>query len=85
MCKIGTGFSDEVLKAAFELLKDKTTPNCPREYRVSQQMESVDVWFTPSVVWEVKGADFQVIYHSLSFPQFIPAELETPTPIKGLA
>lgn len=25
-------------------------------------MEKVDVWFTPSVVWQIKGADFQVKY-----------------------
>jgi DNA ligase-1 len=30
ICKIGTGFTDEVLKAAYEYLKDKVVPSCPR-------------------------------------------------------
>ena len=30
ICKIGTGFSDEVLKAAHEFFKDKVIPHCPR-------------------------------------------------------
>ena len=60
LCKIGTGFSDQVLKAAHEYFKDKASPKCPTEYRISAQMQKVDVWFEPAVVWEVKGADFQV-------------------------
>lgn len=51
ICNIGTGFSDEVLKAAYEELKDKTVPTCPKDYRISNQLDKVDVWFTPSVVW----------------------------------
>ena len=27
---------------------------------ISSQTDKVDVWFPPSVVWEIKGADFQV-------------------------
>lgn len=46
----------------------------PREYRISNNSETVDVWFTPSAVWEVKGADFQVIIKIFSFLQFIHAE-----------
>lgn len=30
ICKIGTGFSDEVLRLAHEQLKDTTVPNCPK-------------------------------------------------------
>jgi DNA ligase-1 len=59
LCKIGTGFSDVVLEEMHKYFADKAVPNCPREYRVASQDEA-DVWFTPSIVWEVKGADFQV-------------------------
>ena len=30
LCKIGTGFSDEVLEAAFNFFKDKTVAHCPK-------------------------------------------------------
>lgn len=33
----------------------------PKDYRISEGAEKMDVWFTPSAVWEVKGADFQVL------------------------
>jgi hypothetical protein len=36
----------------------------------------MDVWFTPSAVWEVKGADFQVIVHLCSFLPSIHVESE---------
>jgi DNA ligase-1 len=35
LCKIGTGFSDEVLEAATKFFSDKVVPSCPRDYRVS--------------------------------------------------
>lgn len=44
----------------------------------------MDVWFTPSAVWEVKGADFQVIINIFSSHQFIHAELEKQTQTEEL-
>ncbi len=60
ICKIGTGFSDEVLQSAYEFFKDKISEFKPREYKTTNGGEEPDVWFVPSAVWEVKGADFQV-------------------------
>lgn len=34
-------------------------------------MEKVDVWFEPAVVWEIKGADFQVHFDIFSYLQCI--------------
>jgi hypothetical protein len=45
--------------------------------------ENIDAWFTPSAVWEVKGADFQVNVDLYSSLPFTPAELETQIPIEG--
>ena len=49
----------------------------PKQYKISESSEKVDVWFNPSAVWEVKGADFQVIIYLFSFPLYIRVELET--------
>lgn len=76
ICKIGTGFSDEVLQKAHEFFQDKITPVMPREYRIPSNCEPMDVWFTPSAVWEVKGADFQVTLMLFSFPLSTHAESE---------
>ena len=35
ICKIGTGFSDDVLQKAHEFFQDKIAPFMPREYRIS--------------------------------------------------
>lgn len=84
ICKIGTGFSDEVLQKAHEFFQDKITPVMPREYKMATNGENIDVWFTPSAVWEVKGADFQVNIDLFSFLLFTPAESETQTPTEEL-
>ena len=76
LCKIGTGFSDEVLQKAYEFFQDKISPNKPKQYSLSDNADSVDVWFQPCAVWEVKGADFQVIVMLLSYHQFILVEWE---------
>lgn len=79
ICKIGTGFSDEVLQKAYEFFEDKIAINMPKEYKISEG-EPVDVWFKPCAVWEVKGADFQVNIYLFSCPLFTLAESETQTP-----
>lgn len=55
ICKIGTGFSDEILEACFKFFQDKLIPAPLNNYLVKDF--KADVWFTPSVVWEIKGAD----------------------------
>ena len=51
ICKIGTGFSDEVLQSAYEFFKDKMSEFKPREYKTTSGSEEPDVWFVPSAVW----------------------------------
>ena len=74
ICKIGTGFSDEVLQKAFDFFQDKMVPSMPKQYKMSDAGDRPDVWFTPSAVWEVKGADFQVNHLICSYHLFIHAE-----------
>jgi DNA ligase 1 len=87
ICKIGTGFSDEVLTKAYEFFQDKLAPSMPKQYRISEAGDTVDVWFTPSAVWEVKGADFQVSPLSLSSLPSTPvvSARQTPTEASGSA
>ena len=56
VCKIGTGFSDEVLKTLTESFKDHIIPNKTLQYNVSDALEC-DVWFEACQVWEIKAAD----------------------------
>ena len=55
--KIGTGFSDEELKAHFEALSQHVVPGKP--LNVESAMEC-DVWFEPRQVWEVRAADLSI-------------------------
>jgi len=59
VCKIGTGFSDDMLKTLTESFKDVLSEKKtkPKGY-VSSDMLDCDVWFSePNQVWEVKAAD----------------------------
>ena len=51
ICKIGTGFSDDVLQKAFDFFQDKISPTRPKYYRISQAAQEMDVWFNPAAVW----------------------------------
>ena len=58
ICKIGTGFSDEVLLSFYDQLK-------PLEIEVARGDLEVggakpDVWFEPKIVWEVLTADLSL-------------------------
>lgn len=79
-CKIGTGFSDEMLKQLYERLH-KIESKDPKSYY--QYGVEPDVWFEPQVVFEVLTADLSLspVYKagigsyekgiSLRFPRFI--------------
>jgi len=58
VCKIGTGFSDEMLKSLPEGLADAVVENKPSNV-VTADVPGIrpDVWFEPSQVWEIKAAD----------------------------
>ena len=59
ICKIGTGFSDQDFAAHSEALS-KHVITAAKSYYVCHENIKPDVWFEPSVVWEVKAADFSI-------------------------
>ncbi|XP_061339911.1 DNA ligase 1-like [Gastrolobium bilobum] len=59
ICKIGTGFSDEVLEERSASLRSKLIPKPKTYYRFSETINP-DVWFEASEVWEVKAADLTI-------------------------
>ncbi len=59
ICKIGTGFSEELLKDLSESLKESVIPEAKRYYRYSDSL-TPDVWFDARAVWEVKAADISI-------------------------
>ncbi|ODV94097.1 hypothetical protein PACTADRAFT_50983 [Pachysolen tannophilus NRRL Y-2460] len=84
-CKIGTGFSEEMLAKLYEQLKPTEIPR-PKPFYVYDNNNSnavPDVWFEPSMVFEVLTADLSLspIYKagastfgkgiSLRFPRFL--------------
>ncbi|WVF72992.1 hypothetical protein IAT40_007810 [Kwoniella sp. CBS 6097] len=82
ICKIGTGFSEEVLSQFYELLKPLELEVVRGDIEVGSAKP--DVWFEPKIVWEVLTADLSLspVYAaahglvdsrgiSLRFPRFI--------------
>ena len=59
VCKIGTGFSDEDLATLHTQLKN-TVIDSPKNYYCVADSFKPDVWFEPTVVWEVKCADLSI-------------------------
>ena len=62
--KVGTGFSDEMLKTLYDTLKEYEIPDSKRnsniEFGTNKPDNKPDVWFTPIQVWEIKGADLSL-------------------------
>eukprot|EP00828_Plagiopyla_frontata_P015454 TRINITY_DN2005_c0_g1_i1.p1 TRINITY_DN2005_c0_g1~~TRINITY_DN2005_c0_g1_i1.p1 ORF type:complete len:574 (-),score=59.38 TRINITY_DN2005_c0_g1_i1:74-1795(-) len=58
-CKTGTGFSDENLEKLYQILSQTTTSEPSNEYKLNG-FKKADVWFSPTIVWEIKAADFQL-------------------------
>jgi hypothetical protein len=56
----------------------------PKQYKLLESSEQMDVWFNPCAVWEVKGADFQVLISIFSFLQHIHVESEILTKREAL-
>ncbi|KAJ7293561.1 ATP-dependent DNA ligase [Mycena rebaudengoi] len=82
ICKIGTGFSEEVLQSHFDVLHPLELTKVRGDVKVGGAKP--DVWFEPKIVWEVLTADLSLspIYTagqglveergiSLRFPRFI--------------
>eukprot|EP01126_Amoeba_proteus_P036462 TRINITY_DN3717_c0_g3_i3.p1 TRINITY_DN3717_c0_g3~~TRINITY_DN3717_c0_g3_i3.p1 ORF type:complete len:219 (-),score=64.14 TRINITY_DN3717_c0_g3_i3:136-792(-) len=61
VCKLGTGFSDLQLQQFTKSLGENVVTTCKSYIRVADAKNIVpDVWFEPSVVWEVKAADLSI-------------------------
>ncbi|KAI9305046.1 ATP-dependent DNA ligase [Cunninghamella echinulata] len=60
ICKIGTGFSDEILQTLYNTLKDHVIEQPKRFYCLGENPIKPDVWFEPVQVWEVKCADLSI-------------------------
>ncbi|KAJ3564382.1 hypothetical protein NP233_g8325 [Leucocoprinus birnbaumii] len=82
ICKIGTGFSDEMLQSHYKELQPLEMEKVRGDVRVGGAKP--DVWFEPKIVWEVLTADLSLspIYTaaqglveergiSLRFPRFL--------------
>lgn len=59
VCKTGTGFSDIQFAEFTEQLEKYTIPQAKSYYSVGEALKP-DVWFEPSIVWEVKIADLSI-------------------------
>ncbi|KAF8846362.1 ATP-dependent DNA ligase [Paxillus ammoniavirescens] len=82
ICKIGTGFSEEMLQTHWDTLRPLELPMPRGDIKVGGAKP--DIWFEPKVVWEVLAADLSLspIYTaaqglveergiSLRFPRFL--------------
>ena len=58
ICKIGTGFSEEALQAHYETLKPLELTKARGDLKIGNAKP--DVWFEPTVVWEVLAADLSL-------------------------
>ncbi|KAJ7169865.1 hypothetical protein C8R46DRAFT_1090316 [Mycena filopes] len=82
ICKIGTGFSEEVLQSHYDVLKPLELTKVRGDIKIGAAKP--DVWFEPQIVWEVLTADLSLspVYTaaqglvedrgiSLRFPRFV--------------
>lgn len=61
ICKIGTGFRDEDLRTLHSKLSANTVTSKPSYYRHGGgEPQAPDVWFRPTMLWEVKAADLSI-------------------------
>lgn len=58
ICKIGTGFSEEVLQSHYDVLKPLELTKPRGDIKVGGAKP--DIWFEPRVVWEVLTADLSL-------------------------
>lgn len=56
----------------------------PKDYRISANGDTVDVWFHPSAVWQVKGADFQVNFVFIQLSPIYTCGIGDADPNRGI-
>jgi DNA ligase 1 len=57
LCRVGSGFSDEVLDSLTERLRDLTLPKKPNDVICSDEP---DVWLKPEIVVEIMGDELTI-------------------------
>lgn len=77
ICKIGTGFTDELLDKHYQFFKDQVIPHPKAYYRYDDNL-APDHWFDPVQVWEIRAAD-------LSVSPVHKAALGLVDPVKGIS
>ncbi|KTW28092.1 hypothetical protein T552_01953 [Pneumocystis carinii B80] len=60
ICKLGTGFSDEILESYATFFNNHILEHKKSYYHHSTKGEQPDVWFQPVAVWEVLAADLSI-------------------------
>jgi len=58
ICKIGTGFSEEILQTHYDALKPLELAKVRGDVKVGGAKP--DIWFEPKIVWEVLTADLSM-------------------------
>jgi DNA ligase-1 len=58
--KLGTGLSDELLTKFTQELKEKVIEKPQKDFLIGENGTKPDVWFEPSCVWEILGADLSI-------------------------
>ncbi|KAL4582488.1 hypothetical protein LXL04_007038 [Taraxacum kok-saghyz] len=90
VCRVMSGFSDAFYKEMKEFFVDEKMMGKKEKPVYYQTGEEPDMWFSPEVVWEIRGADFTVspVHHagvglvhpsrgiSVRFPRFVRVRLD---------
>lgn len=90
VCRVMSGFSDAFYKELKEFFVDEKMIARNEKPVYYQTGEEPDMWFSPEVVWEIRGADFTVspVHHaavglvhptrgiSVRFPRFVRSRLD---------
>lgn len=90
VCRVMSGFSDAFYKEMKEFFVDEKMMPRNEKPVYYQTGEEPDMWFSPEVVWEIRGADFTVspVHHaavglvhptrgiSVRFPRFVRSRLD---------
>ncbi|XP_073246345.1 DNA ligase 1-like isoform X2 [Porites lutea] len=77
ICKIGTGFTDELLDKHYQFFKDHVISQPKAYYRYDDSLEP-DHWFDAVQVWEIRAAD-------LSISPVHKAAVGMVDPVKGIS
>jgi len=78
VCKVGTGFKDDMLKSLHEKLSPDAVSQKPANYLITPSIKP-DVFFKPKYVWELTADSFSTNkfirtkqeFVSLRFPRFL--------------